>query len=115
MKQKADVMVSGRIQSEKLAVESVRKPGQRMPIPGMKRRKGPLHCGPGDARENRRITDDIWKIVQQDKPVVSNRVVKSESGRKQRETNNQSSPLVSGWDARGRNRCLFLLNSSCGG
>ena len=48
MQQQVDVVVSGRIQLKKLAVQGVRKPGERMPGVHIEGSEGPRDCVPID-------------------------------------------------------------------
>ena len=52
------------LEAEKLAVQHRRKPGDRMPVCAVHRGEGPLDRGPGDARLNMRIVQEIGPVVE---------------------------------------------------
>jgi hypothetical protein len=58
-------MASG-IQTIELAIQHVRNPGQRMPVRGIRVRKGPNHSRPREARLNMRICRDVCRVIEID-------------------------------------------------
>jgi hypothetical protein len=83
VKQYIPVVMSGRVQAEKSKVESVRQPGQGMPVRLGIGGKSPFHCGPRQARLDMGVVRDVSMIVEVDEPVVSDLVVEPKDNRGQ--------------------------------
>ena len=63
VKQDVDAMMRAGVQAEQLAVQHVRKPGQRMPVAGVPGREGPFDAGPGQAVLDHLIFGDVIVVV----------------------------------------------------
>ena len=90
MQKHIDDMWSPRIQAEDLAIESVRKPGHRMPVGGVRSAKGPNHGIPREAGTNLRIFVNVSAVVKIQKWGAKDRAVKRERCQSQQKADNQS-------------------------
>ena len=89
VQQDIHVVGSGRMQAEKLTVESVGKPGQGMPVPLIISGKSPFHCRPRQARLHMRVGRDVSIVVKIEEPVVSYRVIEHQHHGGQQQTQQQ--------------------------
>ena len=69
-------MTSG-VQSEQLAIESVRQPGRRMPVGAVTARECPLHGVPSQARAHMRVIRDVAVVVEVRESVMDDGIVES--------------------------------------
>src|SRR6202011_2596596 len=74
VEQDTDVVVAGRFQAEKLTVESMGEPGQRMPVRLIISGESPLDGRPRQALPHMKVTRDIAEVVIVDERVVNHRV-----------------------------------------
>ena len=79
-------MVANRIEVEELAVQCMRQPCQRVPVALIKSRERPLHGGPRQATLNMPVPKNVGPIVEIDKLVPDDGIVKSERGGGQQTT-----------------------------
>ena len=79
-------VMSRRVQAKKLAVESVGKPGQGMPVRLIISGKSPFHCLPRQARPHMRVVRDVLIVVIVEEPVVSHGAVEHNHNRNQYQT-----------------------------
>ena len=89
VQQDIHVVWSGRIQAEKSIVESVGKPGQRMPVPLIVSSKSPFHCGPRQARLHMGVGSDVSIVVKVEEPIVNYGVVDHQHSGGQQQTQQQ--------------------------
>ena len=71
---------------EPLAVQHVRQPGQRMPVAGVERRKGPNHIPPPQPAQDVGILRNVKGVVVIEKIIRPHRPVQSQRGQHQRKT-----------------------------
>lgn len=84
-------MRPGRIQPEKLAVESMGNPGQRMPIGRLTAGKRPLDGIPGQARAHVSVIDNVQIVVEVGESVMYDIVVESQRQQRQQKTQHRAS------------------------
>src|ERR1700691_2838521 len=108
MHEDAHVMMPGGVQSQKFAVERVREPGQRMPVRLLVCGESPLHSRPGQAGPYVRVVDDIGVVIIAEKAVTSYRVVASQHGNGQQQTQQQSARVGRSKEPGGRWRFPFI-------
>ena len=68
-------VMPGRPQTEELAIEHVRKPGDRMPVPGMRVAKGPIESVPGQTGSNFGSICDVSGVIKVDELCVPKRPI----------------------------------------
>ena len=56
-------MLRAGVRAEQLAVEHVRKPGERMPVAGMNGGEGPAEAGQRQAAFDERVFGDVVRVV----------------------------------------------------
>ena len=76
-------MVTSRIQLEELVVESVRQPGNWVPVGVIKTRECPLHGVPSQTRAHMRVIRNVAVVVVVHESVMNDGIV--ESKRQQRQ------------------------------
>jgi len=70
MQHDAREMVPPRAQTEELAVEHVRNPGQRMPVGGVTRSQSPAHALARQARLDVRVVEHVGRVIVVHKPIA---------------------------------------------
>src|SRR5579863_1859519 len=89
MQQNINVVVPGRILSKQLVIESVRKPGQRMPVGLIKAGNRPLDRVPVQPGANVSVVGDVAVVVEIDERMMSDRVVERESRDHEKQPENE--------------------------
>ena len=79
MEQYTRVVMSRRIEVEKLIIHDVRKPGQRMPVRLRVRRKCPPDRFPGQALAEMGVFSDVAIVVEVNKGVLTRPVKHTQS------------------------------------
>src|SRR5262249_2268098 len=64
--QRVDQMMTRRLHTEKLAIQHMRNPCQRMPIRRVSRTKRPDDIGPGQSCDDVRVLEDVIAVVNVD-------------------------------------------------
>src|SRR5579863_395941 len=103
MQQNINVVVPGRILSKQLAIESVREPGQRMPVGLIKAGNRPLDRVPVQPGANVSVVGDVAVVVEIDEGMMNDRVVERESGEDEKQAENKVA-LLRGRKQLGRGR-----------
>ena len=85
VQQNAGVMVTDRIELKQLAIEGVRKPGQRMPVRLIERGECPSYRFPVKTRPNMRILGDIAIVVEVHETIARHGIVESKCGHHQQQ------------------------------
>ncbi len=56
-------MVAGGVESEDLAIEHVREPGEGVPVASMKRGEGPTETVESESTPDKRVFRDVVRVV----------------------------------------------------
>src|ERR1700679_3437684 len=86
-------MVASRVKVKKLVIQSMRQPGQGMPVSIIKRGKRPLHGVPRQTMLNMGIFQNVGLIVEIDELITNDGDVERERGHDQQETEDDDSLL----------------------
>jgi len=86
-------MVSRRVQTEKLGIEEVREPGDRVPIQSGGRAKSPNDGAPTESGSDLRIVGNVNRVVVIEKGSAGDRVVERKSGKNEEQAEDQSAFL----------------------
>ena len=70
MQQEIDVVMSGGIEMEELAIQCVREPGQWMPVSVVKGSEGPFHGIPGQSVLDLGILQNVNGVIESDELVM---------------------------------------------
>src|SRR5690349_721236 len=105
-------MMTAGVQMEQLPVERMGKPGQGMPVSGVKAGQGPTQVGPGEPVLDVPVLDDVAKIVKVDELVVCNRPINEEDGSRQGKTNQACAPPAPKLIYRGHRRPKISRNQT---
>src|SRR5271166_2513733 len=87
-----DEMVGASIESKELAIECVRKPGQRMPVGGTRGGHRPDHCLQVEPVLHVRILQYVTEVVSPDERVMSNGAVQHSGCNRQKRTDYENLP-----------------------
>src|SRR6266436_651843 len=93
MEKNVDGMVARRIQPEHLAIELIRKPGDRVPVQSVRGAKSPKEGIPAKPGTNLGIVGDVNRVVVIEKWSVGNGVIKRKSCEHEQQAENQSALL----------------------
>ncbi len=93
MQQNIGGVVAGRVELKKLAIQSVGKPGHRMPVGRVVGGESPRDRIPGEPRLNVDVVSNIGVVVVIDEGVMNRRVVENDGGDDQDKAENQGSLL----------------------
>ena len=63
MQQQVHVVMAGRIELEKLAIQGVRKPGQRMPVGLIESCERPMHRVPVQPLLHVQVVRDVTRVI----------------------------------------------------
>ena len=112
VKQKVGVVMSGWVQLEKLVVQRVRKPRQRMPVRFVIGRERPGNGLPIQPRLDRSVLDDVSLIVVVDEGMAVHRVVDSNGPEREDESPEERPSARSGATRLPRVETEFSCRSS---
>ena len=91
MEKDVDDMGALRVQAENLAIESMREPGDRVPVRRFRSMKSPNEGVPGESGTNLGIIGDIYDVVKIEKRSARDRVIECNRRQNQQQAENQFS------------------------
>ena len=80
MQEQIHYVVAGGMQLEKLAIQGVRKPGQRMPVGLIKSCERPMHRVPVQPLLHVQVGRDVTRVIVIDKRMLVDGIVKRQGG-----------------------------------
>ena len=112
MNERIDEQMPAGIETKELAIQHVRKPGQRVPVGGVKRGESPGNPGQREPARDDGIVPDVEVVIEVDELMTDHLPVNREGGNGQRCRDQQLTPAKAPRRLRGPNDSWLLAVAS---